>query len=73
MEQCSLHTDIAVEVSEVRTKTDRNEKDVDAVWTVIRTIQEDIKKVLVKIAYIVGGIAVLQTVAVFLMDYFKKG
>lgn len=72
MEQCTFHTDMAVKVGEVEIKTNRNEKDVNQVWGVIRTIQDDIKKLITKIAYVVGGIAALQTVIVFFMDYFKK-
>jgi hypothetical protein len=72
MEQCTLHTDLAVELGEIKTKCERSEKDVQEVWTVIHEIQGEIKKIMQKIAYIVGGIAALQTVLTLVLEYLKK-
>jgi hypothetical protein len=70
--QCNAHGELAVEVGILKTKTERNEKDVQEVWSVIHQIQEEIKKMLTKIAYIVGIIAALNTVAIMLIEFLKK-
>jgi hypothetical protein len=50
----------------------RLEKEDGEIWTAVGEIRNDIKGLLVKIGTLVGGIAVLNTIAILLIELFIR-
>jgi hypothetical protein len=62
---CPAHSGICV-------ASRTNTKSIENIWLAHDKLQETVNKIMSKISYIVGGVAALQTVAIFVIEYLNK-